>query len=270
MSTTANGATTLETVDADAALAHLTLDPDGDLIISGADTKIDATKKLYLDGGTHTSIYEYSDDVLKVDVGGQNMMLLTEVGGSAGTIEFNNCSTGVIIGQGTKLYLDGGSNTYVESPSADSIVMACGSATMLTLQEDGATNGDYASFGTTSAGFTQFEPTYNATDTYVYFNRAGNKANLTFGAASTAIDDIHMHFPPVSGNFTLLIKQHSSGGGSVNNWKTFDKAGGNESTVAWPASTAPTLTTGANKIDIISLYWDADNNKAYGVASLNF
>ena len=25
-----------------------------------------------------------------------------------------------------------------------------------------------------------------------------------------------------------------------------------------------------NKIDIISVYWDADNNKAYGVASLNF
>ena len=33
---------------------------------------------------------------------------------------------------------------------------------------------------------------------------------------------------------------------------------------------APTLTTTANKLDIISFYWDNDNHKAYGVASLNF
>ena len=168
------------------------------------------------------------------------------------------------------LYLDGGGNTYIKSNTADQISLHCGAATVFTIAEDGATNGDYASFGTTSAGFTQFEPTYNATDTYVYFNRAGNKANLTFGAASTAIADIHMHFPPVSGNFTLLIKQHSSGGGSVNTWKTFDKAGGNESAIVWAGGSPPTLTTGANKVDIISVYWDADNNKAYGVASLNF
>lgn len=241
---------------------------ESNLTFDGTDLSVAGTGKLVLGAGD-TSLAETSADVLTVTVGGQGMMLLSE-SGSAGTIEFNNCSTGVVISENTPLYLDGGSNTYVKSPSADSIVMACGSATMLTLQEDGATNGDYATFGTTAAGFTQDEPTYNATDTYVYFNRTGNKAHLTFGAASTAIVDIHMHFPPVSGNFQLLIKQHSSGGGSVTNWKTFDKAGINESTVVWAGGSAPTLTTGANKIDIISVYWDADNNKAYGVASLNF
>ena len=258
---TANGIATYKDADEATVESNLTFD--------GTDLSIAGTGKLILGAGD-TSISESAADVLNLTVGGQNMMLFTEAPGGAGTIEFDNCSTGVIIGQGTKLYLDGGSNTYVESNAADSIVMACGSATMLTLKEDGATNGDYATFGTTAAGFTQFEPTYNATDTYVYFNRAGNKAHLTFGAGSTAIDDIHMHFPPVSGNFTLLIKHHSGGGGSVNNWKTFDKSGSNESTVVWPAATAPTLTTGSDKIDIISLYWDADNNKAYGVASLNF
>ena len=43
----------------------LTLDPDGDLIVSGANLQIDATKALYLDGGTDTYIVEASNDVMK-------------------------------------------------------------------------------------------------------------------------------------------------------------------------------------------------------------
>ena len=268
ISTGADGATTIETVDDSGAAGHLTLDPDGDLLISGADVMIDAGKKLYLDGDGHTYFLENSDDVLHLFVGGTQIYSISELG--VNSFFEMMAGGGMSIPFQAPLYLDGGANTYIKSNTADQISLHCGAATVFTIAEDGATNGDYASFGTTGAGFTQFEPTYNATDTYVYFNRNGNKAHLTFGAASTAITDIHMHFPPVSGNFQLLIKQHGSGGGSVTNWKTFDKAGSNESTVVWPAATAPTLTTGANKIDIISVYWDADNNKAYGVASLNF
>ena len=268
ISTGANGATTLTTVDDDDALAHLTLDPDGDLLISGADVMIDAGKKLYLDGDGHTYFTESSDDVLDLFIGGTQIYRISELG--ANTFFEMMAGAGFSVPFQAPLYLDGGANTYIKSNTADQISLHCGAATVFTIAEDGSTNGDYASFGTTGAGFTQFEPTYDATDTYVFFNRKGNKAHLTFLATGTAIDDIHMHFPPVSGNFQLLIKQHASGGGSVNNWKTYDKAGSNASTVVWPAATAPTLTTGGSKIDIISLYWDADNNKAYGVASLNF
>lgn len=38
--------------------------------------------------------------------------------------------------------------------------------------------------------------------------------------------------------------------------------------VKWPSATAPTLSTAANAIDIISFYYDGTNY--YGVASLNF
>jgi len=38
----------------------------------------------------------------------------------------------------------------------------------------------------------------------------------------------------------------------------------------WSGGTAPTLTTTADKADIISIYWDADNQTAFAVASLNF
>ena len=81
---------------------------------------------------------------------------------------------------------------------------------------------------------------------------------------------MHLIFPNLSGNFMLLLTQDGTGSRTVTNWKTFDEAAANESTVKWAGGTAPTLTTTANKTDILSFYWDNDNHKAYGVASLNF
>ena len=168
-----------------------------------------------------------------------------------------------------KLYLDGGGDTSISESSADSVKHDVGGSTVMMLSEAGNA-GNLVNFGGSCAGFKQFEPTYDATDTTVFFNRLGNKAHLTFTSASETIEDVEMSFPNVSCNCVLLIKQHASGGGAVTNWKTFDQAGGNESTVAWAGGDAPTLTTGGSKIDIMSFYWDNDNHKAYGVASLNF
>ena len=209
ISTGADGATTIATVDGSGAIGHLTLDPDGDLIVSGADVKIDSEKKLYLDGGT---------------------------------------------------------DTYIYNGASDRIDIVAGADTVVSFQEDAT--GNKADFGTTGVGFTQFEPTYNASDTNVNFNDYGNKAFVTFGSGN--ITDINLYFPNVSCNCTLLLKQDGSGSRTVTNWKTFDQADGNESTVVWAGGSAPTLTTTANKLDIISFYWDNDNHKAYGVASLNF
>tara|TARA_Y100001963_G_scaffold28515_1_gene38802 strand:- start:57 stop:1385 length:1329 start_codon:yes stop_codon:yes gene_type:complete len=209
IATGADGATTITTVDDSGSAGHLTLDPDGDLIVSGADVKIDSEKKLYLDGGT---------------------------------------------------------DTYIYNGAADRIDIVAGADTVVIFQEDAT--GNKADFGTTGVGFTQFEPTYNASDTNVNFNDYGNKAFVTFGSGN--ITDMNLYFPNVSCNCTLLLKQDGSGSRTVTNWKTFDQADGNESTVVWAGGSAPTLTTTANKLDIISFYWDNDNHKAYGVASLNF
>ena len=76
--TGAHGATNIRTIDASAAAGHLTLDPDGDLIVSGADVKIDATKSLYFDGGGDTRIFEHSADNLRFTVGGQVLLHVAE------------------------------------------------------------------------------------------------------------------------------------------------------------------------------------------------
>ena len=75
----AAGATSINTVDAGGATAHLTLNPDGNVLVSGADLILDATKKVILDGsGGHTSITESLNDYIKFEVGGENLMNIQE------------------------------------------------------------------------------------------------------------------------------------------------------------------------------------------------
>jgi hypothetical protein len=77
----------------------------------------------------------------------------------------------------------------------------------------------------------------------------------------------------MSGNFVLLLKQDGTGSRAVSNWKSFESdesAATGSSTVKWPGGSAPTLTTDANHVDILSFYWDNDNEIAYGVATLDF
>ena len=188
----------------------LEIDPGGALSITGQDVKIDDTKKLYLDGGSDTYIYEHSDDILVFKVGDDIILQMAEVGGS----------------------------------------------------------GNIVAFGDSCAGFTQHEPTYDATDTQGYFNRFGNKAFLTFGSGD--ITNLNLSFPNVSCNCLIVIKQDGTGSREITNWITLDQDTGNASTVAWSGGSNPTLSTGANAVDIVSLYWDNDNHQAYGTISLNF
>jgi len=55
-----------------------TVDGDVDVEIPSGNFTIDATKKLYFDGGTHTYLDESSDDVLDIVVGADKMLILDE------------------------------------------------------------------------------------------------------------------------------------------------------------------------------------------------
>ena len=199
------------------ANTRLSLTSDGDLtaagdIIAGDDVAVPATGKLSLDGiGGHTYISETSDDTLRISVGGDVMLQLSEKGDDGNEVHIASC-----------------------------------------------------------AGFTQKEPTYDASDTLVDF-RHSNKQFLTFGAGN--ITNINLYFPLVSGNFQLLIKQDGTGSRTITNWKVreFDESlADGENAVKFAGGSNPTLTTDANHVDIISFYWDADNEICYGVATLDF
>ena len=132
--TSDSGATTITTVDDGAAIGHLTLAPDGNLILDPGSQKtiISATDGLYFDGGTHTYIVESSADNLRFVVGGVTMLDLTE-GAIADTVNVLNSHLSV---PATKhLYLDGGGNTYIKETSADKLEIFVGGDEMVTLDE---------------------------------------------------------------------------------------------------------------------------------------
>ena len=69
-----------------------------------------------------------------------------------------------------------------------------------------------------------------------------------------------------------MLKQDGTGSRTISNYKVFDFAG-NVATAAgvkFPSGTAPDLTEAANHVDIVSIFWDATNGIAYGVATLDF
>lgn len=166
-----------------------------------------------------------------------------------------------------KLYFDGGGDTYITSSTADVLTFKVGNANMLLMIETSDNNVCW--FKSSAAGFTQTTVTYDATDTNANFTTS-NKLFLTFGAGNIA--DLNLKFPDVSCNCQLVIKQDGTGSRTIasDGWLTTDQAGGNASTVKWAGGSPPTLSTGANAVDIISFYWDNENHTAYGVASLNF
>jgi hypothetical protein len=209
----AEGITTLSTRDFNTTVAHMTLNPDGDLILDPASTKviINATDGLYLDGGGDTYIHESAANTVRHIAGGDIIMQLTEKGDDGNEVKFGAC-----------------------------------------------------------VGFEQIEPTYDATTTLVDF-RFSNKQFVTFGSGN--ITNLSMTFPLVSGNFVLLVKQDGTGSRTITNYKVYEfdeSTADGYSAVKFAGGSNPTLTTDANHVDILSFYWDAGHEIAYGVATLDF
>ena len=142
------------------------------------------------------------------------------------------------------------------------------------LQPDGNLNleaAGHVEFDGCAVGFDLETPTYDATDTDVSFI-TGNKQFVTFDGGN--ITDLNLIFPETSGNFVLLLKQDGTGSRTVTNYKAWDLANDDaadgSATVKFAGGSNPDLTDDANHVDIISIFYDADNEIAYGVASLDF
>ena len=264
---TDNGVAEIKTNDNDGTVGHLTIVPNGDLILDPASQKtiINATDALYFDGGGDTYISETSADVLSFVVGGQTFLTMTE-----STTDIATVGVGFHVPALKRIGFDGGlTGTYITESADDVMDIAVGGDIIMQLSEKGD-DGNEVSFGSSCAGFTQLEPTYDATDTEVDF-RHSNKQFLTFGSGN--ITNLKLTFPLVSGNFVLLIKQDGTGSRTITNWKVFEfdeTAADGSNAVKFAGGSNPTLTTDVNHVDIISFYWDADNEIAYGVATLDF
>ena len=235
ISTTTHGATTIATVDDDATAAHLTLDADG---------------IIYLDSGASNA------DVIIQDAGNDYIQFKNDAVGNTSRIFLFESPAGTD-------YCSISTTTH----GATTIQTRdfAGSAAPLTFVVDG-----HVEFDGCGVGFDLVTPSYDATATVVDF-KTGNKQMVTFGSGD--ITNVEFHFPSASGNFVCLFKQDGTGSRTITNYKVYDAAGNTasgSSSTKFAGGSNPTLTTDANHVDIISIFWDADNEIAYAVATLDF
>lgn len=109
------------------------------------------------------------------------------------------------------------------------------------------------SFGAKTAYFTETDNGNSGTSDTIDWG-ASNKQKSTLTGNCTFV------FTAPTGPCSLILKLVQDGTGSRTvTWPA---------NVKWPAGTAPTLTTTAGRVDIITFYYDGTNY--YGNSSLNF
>ena len=166
-----------------------------------------------------------------------------------------------------------------------SITVGASGATIITTVDDGAAIGHliirpdgHVEFDQCAVGFTRKEATFSLTgivgsggsdDTDIDF-RGSNKYRLEL---TNDIAQMNLIFPNTSGNFVLVCNILGGGGGDhdVPAWKVwaYDETAASTADVMWAGGSVPAFTSGAST-DIVSFYWDADEQQCYGVASLAF
>ena len=265
---TGSGATTIETIDAVGTGGHLTLDVDGNIFLepAGGDTRFQLNATNYCN--------------LHIDVTGATEISTVDSDGTVahmtlapnGDLVLDPDSQKTIINATDYLYFDGGGDTYISEVTADNLGIKVGGDYILTLSEYG-TDGNEALFKTSCATFTRIEAIFSATtvissggteDTDIDF-RHSNKFRLEMTGDITTINLI---FPKGSGNFTLVCT--TNGDHDVSNWKAweYDESAATTADVMWAGGSVPAFTSSG--VDIVSFYWDAGEQQAYGVASLAF
>ena len=261
------GYLTITDNEIDVSSGDLTIDVAGDIVIDADGDNIDfkaggntVSKGEYTDVANTWYFYENNaggDDAFTIEVkaNGETKLESKDVAGANadltlkadGNIDLDSVTTNVT--STTDIVLTTGRNLTIDA------------AYSLNIDADKGVN------FTTGVGFTRLTPTFGASVTAVQFIDS-NKQYLTLTGNITG--ELRMVFPNVSGNFTLLVKQDGTGSRTIAAWKTFDQNTANETDVVWAGGSAPTLTTTADKLDIVSFYWDNDNHIAYGVVTKNF
>ena len=115
--------------------------------------------------------------------------------------------------------------------------------------------------------------------------RVGNKhvLELTGNITSGSSEYLSFIFPAVSGNFLLVLGQDNTGTRTIGTsaaWRAYASdaseadntlfINGIDARVRWAGGITPTLTTTADKTDIISMYWDADSQTCFATITQNF
>jgi len=211
---------------------------------------------------------------------------------SGGTITINNS---ISLLEGQKIFFDS-ADTFIGANSDDPEDLLIEADQDILMSPDNSLvidAGGHVEFDNCAVGFDKLAGTFgtsgvigNGFDSTDIDFRLGNKYELELTdtiAGSGSAEFLNLIFPATSGNFILVISQDGTGSRMVHGsaWVAYQSDGstkatnsafadGTDGALRWAGGSTPTLTTTADKADIISIYWDADNQTAFAVASLNF
>jgi hypothetical protein len=237
------------------------LDIDGDTITTAGNITLDAATDIILKPqGNNVKISANTDGSHALDIAndGSGNFTIKADRGTDSDIKFTNSADieicridggvpGLTFGGNESTYLEGGNDLNIHANRQIAVHRAI--------------------------GFNRITAT-DATNVEIDFT-AGHKAHLDMTGGSIS-GTLTLKFPGVSGNFVLVVQQDSSTR-TINAFATKDISdnagnndGGTAGAIRWAGGSAPDLTDGGNKRDILSFYWDATEEVCYGTASLNF
>ena len=179
------------------------------------------------------------------------------------------------IAHGNTLTISGGTGISTSVSATDQVEVSVNGVVLTTSDQSIAGNKTFTGITTfdAGAGFDRILAE-DAANVEVDFT-TGNKAHLDMTGGSIT-STLTLKFPAVSGNFVLVVQQDGSTR-TITYYATKNSAGnagnndgGTSGAIRWAGGSAPDLTDGNNKRDVLSFYWDADEEVCYGVASLDF
>lgn len=140
-------------------------------IVDGGDVYMNTTKKLYLDGGSNTYITEGAADRIQMITGGTTRFTLDNGG-------FLNLPTlDVYITATNKVYLDGGTDTYIFEEASNRISFVTGGSVRLRLDHTGFLNVVATDLYMTATNKLYLD---GGNDTFIY-EASGNQIDFTTG-----------------------------------------------------------------------------------------
>jgi len=259
---------TIDGTEIDLSSGDLTFDVAGDIIFDAAGGEVN-----FINAGTTTIEFDTNGETAN----GASMKFMTIADNS----DYFMIDTAALGATTITTVDDGGEEADLTLNIDGFIDINSASGEDITLDAGGNFNVDadgHVEFDGCAVGFDRLEQTFSVTDVIASVGtddtdidfRLSNKYRLEM---TGDIAQMNLIFPNTSGNFLLVC--NTDGDHDVALWKVWehDSAFGSANAAAvtdvmWAGGSLPTFTDTGN--DIVSFYWDADEQTAYGVASLAF
>ena len=278
------------TIDDDGRVGIGVTDPDSLLEIFGESAQL----KLSWDASNYAAITVADDGEIEIATTGTDAAIRLDAAGaviieSGSTVTVNNDMS---LSSGKVIYFDS-ADTKIGSNADDPEDMIIEADQDILMSPDNhlvIAAGGHVEFDGCGVGFDKIAATFGASavigdpndSTDIDF-RLGNKYELELTDNLGGAEKLNFIFPATSGNFLIVLIQDGSGSRTIHadSWTAYQSDGSTEATnvagadgtdgdLRWAGGSAPTLTTTADKSDIVSIYWDADNQTAFAVISQNF